>query len=143
MPLPRPEPGLVIHYQYLWRHEHETGDEQGSKRRPCAIIVATADRNGRTETVVAPITHSEPKPPSAGVEIPSKVKRYLGLDDQRSWVITTDLNVFVWPGVDVYPVPSATPGTFEYGYLPPALFEKIKLSIEAAGGHGAATRRSE
>ena len=39
MPLPRPEPGLVIHYEYLWRYESEETD-RGSKRRPCAIIVA-------------------------------------------------------------------------------------------------------
>lgn len=143
MPLPRPEPGLVIHYQYLWRHEHDAGNEDGSKRRPCAIIVAVANRDGQIETVVAPITHRAPSPPSAGVEIPLKVKRYLGLDDHRAWIITTDLNVFLWPGVDVYPVPGAIPGTFAYGYLPPALFEEIKRRIVAAGAHGTATRRSE
>ena len=143
MPLPRPEPGLVIHYQYLWRHEHEAGDEQGSKRRPCAIIVAVANRNGRIETVVAPIAHRQPLPPAGGVEIPHRVKRYLGLDDERSWIITTDLNVFEWPGVDVYPVPNSVPGTFEYGYLPPALFEKVRLAISAAGRHQIATQRTE
>lgn len=143
MPLPRPEPGLVIHYEYLWRHEHEAGDEQGSKRRPCAIVVATADETGRRETVVAPITHREPQPPALGVEIPLKVKRHLGLDDERSWVIVTDLNVFEWPGPDIYPVPNTVPATFEYGFLPPILFEKIRKAIAAAGGFQSATRRTE
>jgi len=93
--------------------------------------------------VVAPIAHRQPLPPAGGVEIPHRVKRYLGLDDERSWIITTDLNVFEWPGVDVYPVPNSVPGTFEYGYLPPALFEKVRLAISAAGGHQIATQRTE
>lgn len=143
MPLPRPEPGLVIHYQYLWQHEHEAGDDEGSKQRPCAIVVAITDHNGRIETVVAPITHRPPQPPAAGVEIPLNVKRHLGLDDQRFWVITTDLNVFEWPGVDIHPVPNAPAGTFDYGFLPPALFNTIKAAIRATGGFQTATRRTE
>jgi hypothetical protein len=143
MPLPRPEPGLVIRYEYLWRHESEQGEEHGAKRRPCAIIVAVTMSSGEIETVVAPITHSEPKPPAEGVELPRRVKRYLGLDDQRSWVIVTDLNAFIWPGIDIYPVPNTPPGTFEYGFLPPRLFEQIRLRIKAIGSERSATRRSK
>lgn len=142
MPLPRPEPGLVIHYDYLWRHELAAGAEQGSKSRPC-VIIAVATTDDRSETVVAPITHVEPSPPAAGVEIPSRVKRHLGLDEGRSWVITTDLNVFDWPGVDIRVVPNASPGTFDYGFLPPRLFEQIKSRIAEAAGAGGPTRRSE
>jgi len=29
MPIPDPEPGLVISYAYLWHHEHQTGREEG------------------------------------------------------------------------------------------------------------------
>jgi hypothetical protein len=28
MPLPEPEPGLVISYAYLWHHEHDSGVEE-------------------------------------------------------------------------------------------------------------------
>jgi hypothetical protein len=143
MPLPRPEPGLVIHYEYLWQHEDEDGDEYGSKRRPCAIIVAVTGESGELETVVAPITHREPVPPSEGIEIPQKVKKYLGLDEKRSWVIVTDLNVFHWPGIDIYPVPRSPPGTFEYGPLPPKLFEQIRDKIAEIGSLGRVTRRTE
>lgn len=143
MPLPRPEPGLVVHYEYLWRHEREQGDEEGAKRRPCAIIIAVTGETGETETIVAPITHSEPRPPSEGIEVPPRVKRYLGLDDQRSWVIVTDLNVFIWPGVDIYPVPRSPSGTYEYGHLPPRLFEQIRTRIDQIGSMKAATRRKD
>lgn len=143
MPLPRPEPGLVIHYEYLWRHEEARGEERGVKRRPCAIVVAVTLRSGETEVVVAPITHLEPRPPAEGVELPRAVKRSLGLDEQRSWVIVTDLNAFLWPGVDLYPVPNAPPGTFAHGFLPPRLFERIRARIVALGSARTATRRSD
>ncbi len=141
MPLPRPEPGLVIHYEYLWRHERLAGQDQGAKRRPCAVVVAVATAAGAIRTVVAPITHLQPRPPAEGVELPPKVKRHLGLDDRRSWVIVTDLNAFVWPGPDLWPVPNAPPGTWRYGLLPPKLFEVIRDRIAAAGTK--ATRRGD
>jgi hypothetical protein len=141
MPLPRPEPGLVIHFDYLWRHEHEAGQEEGSKGRPCLIVAVADDENGRLEVVVAPVTRVAPVPPAAGVEIPPRVKHHLGLDDKRSWVITTDLNVFLWPGVDIRPVPNAPAGKYDYGFLPPRLFEQIRQRIVAAAT--VATRRSE
>lgn len=142
MPLPRPEPGLVIHYEYLWRHEDARGEEQGAKRRPCAIVVAVTVASGEIQAVVAPITHTEPRPPAEGVEIPRRVKQDLGLDDRRSWVIVTDLNAFIWPGIDIYPVPASPPGTFEYGYLPPRLFDMIRTRIMAHGSESSATKRA-
>jgi hypothetical protein len=141
MPLPRPEPGLVIHFEYLWRHEHEAGADQGEKKRPCAIILAVAKGNGTVETVVAPITHRAPTPPSVGIEIPLKVKRHLGLDDDPSWVIVTDLNSFDWPGVDIYPIPRGAPGTFSYGLMPPLFVDRIIAAVNAAGGITSATQR--
>jgi hypothetical protein len=141
MPLPRPEPGLVIHYEYLWRYENERGEESGEKQRPCAIIVAVTGETGEIETVVAPITHVEPRLPSEGIEIPPRVKQFLGLDARRSWVIVTDLNVFVWPGIDIYPVPRSRSDKYEYGPLPPRLFDQIRDRITAIGSLGNATRR--
>lgn len=40
MSLPKPVPGLVISYSYLWSDEHKTGVEEGRKNRPCAIVAA-------------------------------------------------------------------------------------------------------
>src|SRR3546814_20208097 len=87
MPLPKREPGLVIHDEYLWRHEYEAGEDEGRKQRPCAIIVAVTNEKGKTEIIVAPITHRRPAPPSIGIEIPPRVKRHLGLDEEPSWEI--------------------------------------------------------
>jgi hypothetical protein len=81
---PRPEPGLVIHYEYLWRYKSEQGEERGLKRRPCAIVVPVTAESGEIETVVPPITRSEPAPAAEGIEIPRRVKEHLGLDSERS-----------------------------------------------------------
>jgi hypothetical protein len=143
MPLPRPEPGLVVPYEYLWRNEARRRDEWGKKIRPCAIIVAVTEESGEIETVVAPITHLEPTPPSEGIEIPPRVKKHLGLDEQRSWVIVTDLNVFHWPGIDIWRVPNAPPGTYDYGLLPSKLFEQIKARILELNSHTVATPRPD
>jgi hypothetical protein len=32
------------------------------------------------------------------VEIPAVVKRHLGLDEARSWIVVSEINRFIWPG---------------------------------------------
>jgi hypothetical protein len=61
MSFPAPKPGLVIRYSFLWSHEAAAGADEGSKDRPCAIIVATRMVDGEVRTIVAPITHLEPR----------------------------------------------------------------------------------
>jgi len=68
--------------------------------------------------------------PKRGLEIPPKVKAALALDEDRSWVVTDDINVFEWPGYDVEPIPGK-PGQFAYGYLPRKLFLQLRDAILA------------
>ena len=126
MTLPNPERGLVISYAYLWHSEYEQGRDEGVKDRPCVIIVAIEDDNGTLMVTVAPITHSMPAVPEAAVEIPVPTKQRLGLDDARSWVIVSEGNRFAWPGPDIRPI---APGQFDYGFLPPALFQKVQAQF--------------
>jgi hypothetical protein len=51
MPIPTPEPGLVISYAYLWDHEAQSGQEEGRKDRPCVIAIAV-ERQPDRETLV-------------------------------------------------------------------------------------------
>jgi hypothetical protein len=100
MPIPNPEPGLVISYAYLWHHEHEAGQEEGRKDRPSVIVLAVErESEGTTMVTVLPITHRAPAGPTSAVEIPSPVKRHLGLDDERSWIVVAEGNEFLWPGL--------------------------------------------
>ncbi len=125
MPIPDPQLGLVLSYSYLWHHEHRAGREEGVKNRPCVIVFAVLHPDGVNTIVrVAPVTHSPPDNPAAAFELPASVKRHLGLDVQRSWVILDEVNEFGWPGFDLHPVPRA-PDRFAYGFLPPRLFEQL------------------
>lgn len=132
MALPVPVPGLVIRYSYLWASEHARGQEEGLKDRPCAVVLVVAGRAGEQIVVVLPITHTPPADPLGAVEIPAGTKRRLGLDDERSWVVLTEANRFVWPGPDLRPAEPGNAESVAYGPLPNGLFETIRLKFIAA-----------
>lgn len=129
MSLPAPEPGLVISYAYLWRHEHNEGQDEGRKNRPCLVVLAsepTAD--GATRVTVAAITHVPPHPRAAAVEVPATVKRHLKLDEGPSWIILDEVNQFNWPGYDLRPVPHQA-GAVAYGFIPPRLYQLARSKL--------------
>ena len=123
--IPEPRPGLVIGYSYLWEEEYRAGKEEGRKDRPCAVVIATRSEDNDLVVTVAPITHRPPGDPADAMEIPSDMKRLLGLDDARSWLICSELNRFVWPGPDLRPIPRHHPGQFTYGVLPPRFMLRV------------------
>ena len=116
MAKPVPQGGLVIRYDYLWSSEEREGREEGSKDRPCAIVLTIPPtKSGRQRVVLCGITRTPPSASEEGVVIPPKVKRHLGLDDTRqSWAIVSEANLIGWedPGV----VPTET-GQWSYGFL--------------------------
>ncbi|MFN3833785.1 MAG: plasmid maintenance toxin (PemK-like) [Allorhizobium sp.] len=119
-----PKVGWVFRYSYLWHWQHLEGREEGDKDRPALVLAIVATLEDGTPAVrVLPITHSPPSDPSEAIEIPPATKRRLGLDDERSWIVLTESNRFVWPGPDVRPVGSESG---YHGPLPPALFEEVK-----------------
>ena len=143
MAYPEPRLGLVISYAYLWHHEHRAGREEGVKNRPCVIVLAVQHQvDGDIVVSVVPITHSPPDDPRAALEVPLAVKRHLGLDDDRSWIIVDEINQFAWPGFDLRPIPPSL-DRFAYGVLPPRLFERIlaRLQLVWSTGQGTATPR--
>lgn len=81
--------------------------------------------------VVAPITHSEPIGHANSLEIPSAVKQRLGLDEERSWIVTDDVNSFIWPGPDLRSIdPKKPEAGFAYGFLPAALVRVMLIQIK-------------
>jgi hypothetical protein len=129
MPYPNPEPGLVIGYSYLWKDEAERGQVEGLKNRPCAIILSVRNDDGERIVSVVPITHSPPADPDAAIEIPQRTKQRLGLDDERSWVVLSEYNKFVWPGPDLRPISRTNNDQYDYGFLPPKLFDQLKMKM--------------
>lgn len=98
------------------------------------VVLARLVSGDRTELLVAPITHSLP-PPGEGVAIPERVKRQLGLDDDPSWVIVTELNRFTWPGPDIRLARGQDSPL--HGALPTKLFDQVRRGI---GDHAKAAK---
>lgn len=142
MPLPTPEPGLVIHYDYLWRWEADQQREAAAKARPAVIVLVAGDG---PDVAVVPVT-TQPAPDDRDtVEIPARVAAHLGFDTARaSRVMVDEVNMFRWPN-DLAPRPGHASGSFDYGFIPPRLFERIKQAVLAnrrAGKLHAVKRRS-
>lgn len=126
MAFPKPVPGLVIRYSYLWWREYERGQEEGVKDRPCAVIMVVSNDHGDDVVTVLPVTHTPPSGADLAVEIPYATKQRLGLDAVRSWVMLTEANRFVWPGPDLRMNESGgSAENMAYGLLPRALFKEI------------------
>ena len=90
------------------------------------VVVARIVSDDRTELMVAPITHSEHASDKA-IEIPAEVRQLLGLDEDRSWIIATELNRFTWPGPDIRLAPTGE--TPFYGTIPAKLFGQLRQAI--------------
>jgi hypothetical protein len=126
MTIPPPQSGQVIRYAYLWWNKAHAGREDGSKNRPCGIVLTRITSAGRTVAYVLPITHTPSANDEDGEEIPLATKQRLGLDGEKSWVITTELNRFTWPGPDIRPTAA---GNHLYGYLPEKLMKRVLESV--------------
>jgi hypothetical protein len=121
MAKPDPRAGLVIRYDYLWKPEKLKGRAEGSKHRPCAVVVVIANERA----LVCGITHTQPDSPEDGVEIPSRERARLGLDQERQWVITSEANIVDWDDPGIVPLPS---GDWSYGELTRELAEAVRSS---------------
>jgi hypothetical protein len=130
--LPRaPFPGLIVRYTFLYSNENRQGRTEAGKDRPCVIVLAVQkETDQRFRVRVAPITHA-PHDPGRAVALPPKVKRYLGLDEDASWIVLDEANEFVWPGVDLRPIARAKPGVWSYGVLPRELFDELQSRLRS------------
>jgi PemK-like, MazF-like toxin of type II toxin-antitoxin system len=124
---PIPEPGDVLSYFYLWAREAEKGQDEGLKDRPVVVVVARIESKGRTEVIVAPVTHSAPDHEPNALEMPANVKHDLRLDRDRSWIVLTEMNRFNWPGPDIRPVYNG--GNPYYGAIPDWLLLSVRNTI--------------
>lgn len=126
MTWPVPRPGLVIRYSYLWESEARAGREEGVKDRPCAIILVVLREGEHPIVRVLPVTHSPPGDPADAIEIPPATKQRLRLDADRSWVVLSEANDFIWPGPDLRPAVSGDLSSVAYGMLPPGFMAALR-----------------
>ncbi|WP_236841768.1 hypothetical protein [Bosea sp. PAMC 26642] len=116
----------MIRYAYLRKREAARGREEAPKDRPAAVVVTIADESGQTRVYALPITHSPPLEANDAVEIPAIAKRRLGLDGERSWIMLTEANVFLWPGPDLRILPGSDLSSVAYGMLPPGVLREVR-----------------
>ena len=140
MALPEPTAGLVIGYAYLWQDEARSGQEEGLKDRPCVIILSVEDEGGERIVHVAAITHTPPHRSGEAVELPAQTKQRLGLDEARSWIVTTELNRFVWPGPDLRSIARGTASPFAFGSVPLGILKQVINQIRERRGVGSVRR---
>ncbi len=99
------------------------------------LVIRLAGEDSMGVTVL-PITHRPPDNPEWAVEIPPPVKRHLGLDDARSWVVVAEGNEFLWPGYDLRKVPGTD--SYDYGFLPPRFFNQLLAAFNRLRATGKA-----
>ena len=99
-------------------------EEEDRVKRVPAILLATSAGKW-IEVLALPITHTPPSNPKEAFELPPATKVRLGLDGERSWVVLTEVNWFVWPGPDLRRV-SPQRDTCLYGFLPENIFGAIR-----------------
>lgn len=110
MDKPDPEPGLVIHYDYLWNADKRRGNQYGTKMRPCAVLAV--DEDG--VVTVCGITHTDPGADALRVELDDEHKDVLDLDGDPQWIDCSEVNELLWsdPGIQ-----KTRWGAWEYGFL--------------------------
>ncbi|MEJ0042936.1 MAG: hypothetical protein WDM81_12350 [Rhizomicrobium sp.] len=123
---PPPPPGTVFQFSYLWAGEFDRGHFEGQKDRPAlAIALALTDENGVMTVMALAITHTPPLDAGDAIELPRDVKWRLGLDEERSWIVTREANAFRWPGPDIRFIPRREPPTPIYGRIPGDLLQRV------------------
>lgn len=135
MALPKPEIGLVVRYEYMWKRHEER--QRTDKARPCCIVLSfhgQADQDGppgakMLRVVYIPISHTPPDDAQTGFELSPGAKRAAGLDRQRQWAVLSECNIDTWPN-DIRQI-EGDPGRFHYGRLPADAFDRLKTKFIA------------
>ena len=111
-----PSAGHVLRYPYLWARQAQTGETEGRKSRPCAVILSISAKPGQTELRLCAITSQPPHANSRAVIVPAIEKRRAGLDTGMDlWVILDEHNVDVFEQ-SYYVEPNSQIGVFSSAF---------------------------
>ena len=139
MPLPKPEPGLIIGYGFLFREDEEAGRENVDRPHPCAVILVAEDAPGRRVSLLA-ISHSPPSPSQAGhhMKLRPAECRQMGLDSADHWINLRDINSFDWPGYDLAPI--SPDKSFVFGRMNKPTFTRLVEALKECAGRKVMSR---
>ena len=83
-----PPIGTLVAYEYRWLCQENTRND-GAKAYPVALI---------TLPYAVGMSHKPTHASEKAIEGPKKLKRHLGLDEDRSWIYTDQLIHLAWSG---------------------------------------------
>lgn len=125
-----PKPGDVLNFAYLWHYQARQGVEEGLKDRPSVVVLAVNHHAGNPVITVCPVTSQKPDKLTDYIAIPQRVKAHLGLIDRdHSYIMTTEVNRFTWPGPDLRPLEIKGRVDVVYGRIPEHLLDAVKESM--------------
>ena len=96
----------MIRYACLWKREADCGQIEGQKHRPCVVVLCVEEVDGEKVVTVVPITHGPGPNPEQTTPRTQATRRRLGLDEERNWIMATELHSFFWPVPDLAPTPT-------------------------------------
>lgn len=128
-----PPIGHVVAYEYLWASQADKR-EDGVKTYPVALVMAKEVEGPSTLTYALGISHKPPSKDERALQVPVKLQKWLGLDDQPCWIYTGQMNVFAWPGPDLRPAGYLSrrkdaEGSCVIAPLPTDWFETVKEHV--------------
>jgi hypothetical protein len=86
---------------------------------------------GHPNVYVLPITHTKPLDTEDGLQMLPQWKKHLGLDDESSWIMTSELNHFEGPGPDIR---GDSTEAISFGFLPHKVTTHLREMIRARVG---------
>ena len=115
----------MISYPYRWAREaaaHRAVD--GTKARPCGVVVAAVTTSGQTHLLLAAISSKPPHADQEALALPEIERRRAGLDPSReAWIYVNEANEDV-EGVSVY-----LTGEPAIGAISRAFLEQVKAAF--------------
>lgn len=147
-PIPKPAPGLILRYGYLWLEELRSGRVDPSKDRPACILMQAAKQAADDlplarsasiasgDVIIFPITTRPLRAGDLGVELLPDEKRLCRLDPEiPSWLVVSEFNADSWPNPDIALIPGTS--RFAYGHASPGLMRRIAREVRRAQARGA------
>ena len=129
--------GDIIVYPYRWVAERDEGrSPEGSKDRPCCLVLLIQDAAGRPTIFLAPISSKPPRADQIALEIPETERRRAGLEKySEAWIYLDELNADLL-NESWYLEPQKPMGSFARSFL-----AKVAAGIRANVGKGRAVSR--
>jgi hypothetical protein len=128
-----PKAGTLMRYPYLWARQADSGEAEGRKRRPCAVVLALMRSMGKTELRLCAVTTQPPQRTTRAVPVPEIEKRRAGLDAHIPlWVIIDEHNVDVFEQ-SFYIEPNSQLGVFSATFTKELQLSMIRVLHDRAG----------